>query len=160
MTMRIVLAALLCASPFAAVAAPALPAQSAWQVIEGCVAQARSKGHGHAIAVYDDTAHPVAMMRMDGSQPGVVEFAMEKAVAVATWHFSTADMENAAKGTPGFARAPHVVTVPGGIPLYSADGAQFIGAVGVSGGDPKDDAACAEAGVKAAGLSLSRKKNQ
>ena len=98
--------------------------------------------------------HPVLVFRMDGNQPGVTEFAMQKAEAVASWHFSTAEMENAAKETPGFRNAPHVVTVPGGIPIFSADGTRFIGAVGVSGEAPKDDVACAEAGVTAAGLSL------
>jgi glc operon protein GlcG len=139
----------------AADAAPALPVQAAQQVIEGCMAHAKQKHQSHAIAVYDETGHPVALARMDGNQPGVVAFAMEKAAAVASWHFSTADMEKAAQGTPGFARAPHVVTVPGGLPVFSADGTRFIGAVGVSGQDPKDDAACAEAGIKAAGLSAS-----
>ena len=81
------------------------------------------------------------------------------AVAVANWRFSTADMAAAAKETPGFADAPHVVTVPGGIPVFSADGQQFIGAVGVSGEAPTDDAACAEAGVRSAGLSTTRKQS-
>ena len=67
-------------------------------------------------------------------------------------------MAAAAKETPGFGNAPHVVAVPGGIPVFSAEGKQFIGAVGVSGEAPVDDAACAEAGVKAAGLSSSLRK--
>jgi uncharacterized protein GlcG (DUF336 family) len=96
---------------------------------------------------------------MDGNPPGVTQFAMQKATAVAQWQFSTAQMSIAAKETPGFAAAPNVVTVAGGIPVYSADGKQFIGAVGVSGEAPSDDAACAEAGVKAAGLASSRKPN-
>jgi uncharacterized protein GlcG (DUF336 family) len=49
-----------------------------------------------------------------------------------------------------------VVTVPGGVPLWSADGKVRIGAVGVSGEAPTDDAECAEAGVRAAGLRTSR----
>ena len=36
-----------------------------------------------------------------------------------------------AKGTPGFANAPHVVTVAGGAPVCSADGKTRLGAVGV-----------------------------
>jgi uncharacterized protein GlcG (DUF336 family) len=64
-------------------------------------------------------------------------------------------MVDAAKGTPGFANAPHVVTVAGGVPVYSADGKVRIGAVGVSGEAPADDAACAEAGVRSAGLRTS-----
>ncbi len=133
-----------------------LSAAAAFQIIEGCAVHAKAKGQSHAIAVYDAGGHPVALLRMDGNAPGITEFAMEKATAVALWHFSTADMAAAAKDTPGFFNAPHVVTVPGGIAVFSADGKQFIGSVGVSGEAPMDDAACAEAGVKAAGLSSSR----
>lgn len=137
-------------------AAGGLTAQAASQIIDGCVAHAKAKGQSHAIAVYDDGGHAIALLRMDGNPPGVGDFAMQKAAAVAHWRFSTADMAAAVKETPGFANAPLVVTVPGGIPVYSGDG-QFLGAVGVSGEAPPDDAACAEAGVKAAGLSWSRK---
>jgi len=135
-----------------------LSAAAASQIIEGCAAHAKSKGQSHAIAVYDAGGHPVALLRMDGNAPGITEFAMEKATAVALWHFSTANMAAAAKETPGFGNAPHVVAVPGGIPVFSADGKQFVGAVGVSGEAPVDDAACAEAGVKAAGLTSSLRK--
>ena len=44
------------------------------------------------------------------------------------------------------------MTVAGGVPVFSADGRERIGAVGVSGEAPADDAACAEAGIAAAGL--------
>jgi glc operon protein GlcG len=137
-------------------ATSSITADVAKQIIDGCVAHAKGKGQSHAIAVYDAGGHPVALLRMDGNQPGVTEFAVQKAEAVASWHFSTADMAASAKQTPGFARAPHVVTVAGGIPIYSSEG-EYIGAVGVSGEGPDDDAACGEAGVKAAGLSISRK---
>ena len=134
-------------------------ATAASRIIEGCAVHAKAKGQSHAIAVYDAGGRPVALLRMDGNAPGITEFAMEKANAVALWHFSTADMAAAAKDTPGFGNAPHVVTVPGGIPVFSTDGKQFIGAVGVSGEAPADDAACAEAGVKAAGLSSALRKS-
>jgi uncharacterized protein GlcG (DUF336 family) len=65
-------------------------------------------------------------------------------------------MVESAKGTPGFASAPHVVTVPGGVPVWSADGKVRLGAVGVSGEAPSDDVGCAEAGVRAAGLRTGR----
>ena len=132
-----------------------LDARTAMQIIDGCTAHARAKNQSHAIAVYDDGGHPVAILRMDGNSPGVTAFAIQKAEAVAHWHFSTANMAASAKQTPGFANAPMVVTVAGGIPVF-ADG-RFIGAVGVSGEAEQDDAACAEAGVKAAGLSSSRR---
>ncbi len=138
-------------------AAPSgIKAEAAMQIVNGCVAHAKSKGQSHAIAVYDETGHPVALLRMDGNQPGVTEFAIQKAEAVSSWHFSTADMAVSAKETPGFASAPHVVTVPGGIPAFTVEG-QYVGAVGVSGEAPQDDVACAEAGVKAGGFSITRK---
>ena len=136
----------------------AIDAATAQRMIDGCVAHSKTKSQSHAIAVYDAGGHPVAILRMDGNSPGVTDFAIQKAVAVAHWQFSTAQMETSAKATPGFANARNVVTVPGGVPVYSADGKAFIGAVGVSGEAPADDAACAEAAVKAAGLSVIRKR--
>ena len=133
---------------------PGITAAIASTIIQGCVTHAKAKMQSHAIAVYDEGGHPIALLRMDGNAPGIMDFAMQKADAVAHWHFSTEAMAASVKQTPGFANAPHVVTVPGGVPVFSTDG-QFIGAVGVSGEAPADDAACAEAGIKAAGL-LSR----
>ena len=153
------LALLFVCFPVASIAAAptTLNAQAALQIVNGCADHAKAKGQSHAIAVYDDGGNLLAFLRMDGNAPGIGEFAMQKGEAVAHWHFSTAEMARSAKDTPGFADAPHVVTVPGGIPVFSADGSQFVGAVGVSGEAPQDDAACAEAGVKAAGLSAARK---
>jgi glc operon protein GlcG len=144
--------------PAVLAASAQLTATAASQILDGCAAHAKAKGQSHAIAVYDDGGNPVALLRMDGNASGIAAFAMQKAEAVARWRFSTADMANAAKETPGFGDAPHIVTVPGGVPVFSTDGQSFLGAVGVSGEAPADDAACAEAGVKAAGLSSVRKR--
>jgi len=132
-------------------------ADAATQIISGCSAHAKARKQSHAIAVYDDGGNLVAALRMEGNAPGIMAFSLQKAEAVAHWRFSTADMASAARETPGFGAAPHVVTVPGGVPIYSADGKTFLGAVGVSGEAPSDDAACAEAGVKAAGLLTTRR---
>jgi len=133
--------------------APAmLDARAAQAIVAGCVAQATPKMQSHAIAVVDNGGHLVAALRMDGNGSGIFDFALAKAEAAAAWGFSTAQMVESAKGTPGFANAPHVITVAGGVPVYSPDGRVRIGAVGVSGEAPEDDAACAEAGVLAAGL--------
>jgi len=86
----------------------------------------------------------------------MMDFALAKAEAVAAWGFATADMAEGAKETPGFAFAPHVVTVAGGVPILSADGLTFLGAAGASGEAPQDDAACVAAGIAAAGLRTSR----
>ena len=138
--------------------APMLTAPLAEAIVDGCRAHASAKGQSHAIAVVDSGGHLVAALRMDGNRAGMMEFSVEKAKAVAAWGFATAQMEEAARGTPGFARAPGVVTVAGGVPVFSADGRTLIGAAGASGEAPADDAACAEAGIKAAGLASARRR--
>ncbi len=148
-------AALLVSTTAQAQAQVVLDAKMAQAILAGCVAQAAPKMQSHAIAVVDTGGHLVAALRMDGNGSGIMDFAVAKAEAVAAWGFSTAEMEKSARETPGFGNAPHVVTVAGGVPVFSADGKVRIGAVGVSGEAPADDAACAEAGVRAAGLRTS-----
>lgn len=152
--MRVILvAALLVAAP---AGAQTLNAEQADAIVKGCAAHARAKSQSHAIAVVDLGGHPVATWRMDGNAFGMMAFSLEKAAAVAAWGFPTSGMEEAAKDTPGFAHAPNVVTVPGGVPIFSGDGRTRIGGVGVSGEAPADDAACAAAGIAAAGLKSER----
>jgi glc operon protein GlcG len=129
-----------------------LDATAAQAIVAGCARHAASLHHSQAIVVVDPGGHLIAALRMDGNAFGSVDFATAKAEAAAAWGFSTAGMAEGARMTPGFASAPHVVTVPGGIPVFSADGRERLGAAGVSGESPADDEACAEAGVTAAGL--------
>jgi uncharacterized protein GlcG (DUF336 family) len=150
------LAALAAAAPAPAQAPATLSAALAETIVDGCRKHAIAKRQSHAVAVVDGGGHLVAALRMDGNRAGIMDFAIEKAKAVAAWGFATAQMEEAARGTPGFARAPGVVTVAGGVPVFSSDGRTLIGAAGASGEAPADDAACAEAGIKAAGLRAER----
>jgi len=152
----ILLSTILLASAAAAQPTSGLDAKSAQAIVAGCVAHSTAKQQSHAIVVVDTGGHPVAALRMDGNGTGIFDFSMAKAQAAAAWGFSTAQMLENARGTPGFAEAPHVVIVPGGVPVFGADGKTRLGAVGVSGEAPPDDAACAEAGIKAAGLRSTR----
>ena len=145
----VILAVMAHASP---AAAASLDARSAQAMVSGCASHAAGRRQSHAIVVVDLGGQVVASLRMDGNSYGIMDFAVAKAEAAAAWGFSTAQMAESAAGTPGFGDAPHVVTVPGGLPVFSADGTERIGAIGVSGEAPADDAACAEAGIKAAGL--------
>ena len=155
--MRIIASiALLFAVPAFAQQQPVLDARAAQAIVQGCATHAATKKQSHAIAVVDTGGHVVAALRMDGNGSGIFDFAIAKAEAAAAWGFSTAQMLEGARGTPGFDRAPHVVIVPGGVPVFTADGKARIGAVGVSGEAPADDLACAEAGVRSAGLRTSR----
>ena len=155
--MRVILLSMaLVSSVLSAQPAPTLDATSAQAIVAGCVAHSTAKQQSHAIVVVDSGGHIVAALRMDGNGTGIFDFSLAKAQASAAWGFSTAQMLENARGTPGFAEAPHVVIVPGGVPVFSAEGKTRIGAVGVSGEAPVDDAACAEAGIVAAKLRSSR----
>jgi uncharacterized protein GlcG (DUF336 family) len=147
---------LLAAGSAQAQTASRLDAKTAQAIVNGCAAHAAAKMQSHAIAVVDTGGHLVAALRMDGNSSGMMDFAIAKAEAVAAWGFPTADMAEGAKDTPGFAFAPHVVTVAGGVPVFSADGRTLLGAAGASGEAPQDDAACVVAGIAAAGLHSSR----
>ena len=150
------LALLAFTAPALAQSSPALDAPAAEAIVHGCMTHALANKQSHAIVVVDTGGHIAAALRMDGNGSGIFDFALAKAQAAAAWGFSTAQMARSANDTPGFADAPHVVMVPGGVPVYSADGKVRIGSVGVSGEAPADDAACAEAGIRAAGLRASR----
>ena len=127
-----------------------LDAATAQAIVAGCATHAAGRKQSHAIAVTDTGGHVIAALRMDGNAQGMMEFAIAKARAAASWGFATAGMAEAVKTTPGFADAPYVVTVAGGVPVFSGDGTMRIGAVGASGEAPADDAACAVAGIEAA----------
>jgi uncharacterized protein GlcG (DUF336 family) len=133
----------------------ALTDAQAGQIAAGCAAHAQSKHQSHAIAVVDAGGRLLAFRRMDGNGFGIGEFAQRKAVASAAWGGRTSQLAQGAATTPGFADAPDVVVVPGGVPVFSGDGT-LVGAVGVSGEAPADDEACAVAGIEAAGLLAER----
>jgi uncharacterized protein GlcG (DUF336 family) len=150
--MRSAILLIMLAAPVTAQSPVSLDAKSAQSIVAGCAAHATARKQSHAIVVVDPGGNVVAALRMDGNGSGIFDFSRAKAEAAAAWGFSTAQMLEASRGTPGFDRAPKVVIVPGGVPVFAADGKSRIGAVGVSGEAPVDDAACAEAGIAAAGL--------
>ena len=60
------------------------------------------------------------------------------------------------EGDSGFAFAPHVVTVAGGVPIFSADGKTRLGAAGAVGRGAGGRCGLREAGIAAAGLRSTR----
>ena len=93
--------ATLVAAPAQSQTAPRLDAKTAQAIVNGCAADAAGKRQSHAIAVVDIGGHVIAALRMDHTSSGMMDFALAKAEAVAAWGFPTADMAEAAKGTPG-----------------------------------------------------------
>jgi glc operon protein GlcG len=99
------------------------------------------------IVVVDDGGHPLALERLDGCAPASVYIATEKARTSALGRReskSYEDMVNA--GRYAFLSAPLLTSLEGGVPIVF-DG-QVIGAVGVSGVKPEQDAQVAKAGAQ------------
>src|SRR5437762_11365758 len=107
-TMRLLFAiGALFAAPAFAQPAPALDARAAEAIVHGCATHAIAKHQSEAIVVVDTGGHVIAALRMDGNGSGIFDFALAKAQAAAAWGFSTAQMLQSARATPGFDRAPH-----------------------------------------------------
>lgn len=140
--------ALLVAGPTSAqTARPALDYGSAATIRDTCVGWAKARNLRIAIIVMEPHGMPVTLAHMDGVSTGGGEIAQWKAVSAAK--FGRATSETAALNPP--AHMPSVATIMGGVPVYTGDGV-LLGGVGVSGGKPADDAACAASGIEAAGL--------
>lgn len=127
-----------------------LSATDALLIIEGAEAKARELGLPACIAVTDESGFLIAFKRMDGGKPLSTTLAQDKAHTAAISHRTTQFYNE--RNIPGqllfgihTAAGGRFSTVGGGINVQ-VDG-QLVGAVGVSGGAPEQDIACAEAGV-------------
>ncbi len=129
---------------------PVLTYESAAKIRDGCLAFAREKKLDVAIAVHDEAGRLLTFARMDGASTAVSDIAMWKSRSAATFRYSSA--ETARWNAP---MIPGIATAGGGVTVFTADG-RALGAIGVSGAQTEDDIACAEAGIRAAGLRATR----
>ncbi len=117
------------------------------QILTAARAEAQANQWAVTIVVVDDGGHPLALERLDGCAPGSAYIATEKARTSALGRReskSYEDMVNA--GRYAFLSAPLLTSLEGGVPIVF-DG-QVIGAVGVSGVKPGQDAQVAKAGAQ------------
>ncbi len=99
------------------------------------------------IAILDDGGNLVYLQRMDGTQIGSIDVAVEKGRSSVKFKRPTKAFEDALKGgRQAILRLPGALPVEGGIPLMK-DGV-VVGAIGVSGVQSFEDAQIAAAGVK------------
>ena len=119
-------------------------------LIQGAEEKAREIGVPMCIAVVDESGFLIAFKRMDGGKPLSTTLAQDKAHTSAISRKSTqAYNENCVPGNLTFgihiSAGGRFSTVGGGIPV-EVDGVQ-VGAIGLSGGAPEQDVACATAGI-------------
>lgn len=113
-------------------------------------AEAAKNSWTMVIAVVDEGGHLIYLSRMDNTQIGSVEVAIEKARSAVMFKRPTKVFEDAlAGGRNAILGLTGAVPIEGGLPLM-VDG-KAIGAVGVSGGTAPQDGVVAKAGADALG---------
>jgi len=117
------------------------------QIIKAAHAEAQANQWAVTIVVVDDGGHPLALERLDGCAPASVYIATEKARTSALGRRESKSYEDMINGGRyAFLSAPLLTSLEGGVPIVF-DG-QVIGAVGVSGVKPEQDAQVAKAGAQ------------
>ena len=122
--------------------------------VMAAAAEAEAVQHGWAvtIAIVDDGGHLLHLQRLDGAAPVSAHIGAAKARSAALGRRDTKGYEDMInQGRYAFLSAPEMDgLLEGGVPILK-DG-QCLGAVGVSGVKPGEDAQVARAGVAALGL--------
>lgn len=147
----------------AALAAPALAApqapppvpygapvtsELARRVAAGALAEARKNGWAVAAAVVDTGGVLVHFERLENTQNGSSEVAIEKARTSAAFRRPSKALEDTVLGgKTNYLRLTGTIPIEGGLPIV-VDG-KIVGAVGVSGATSAQDGQCAKAGVDA-----------
>lgn len=128
---------------------PAIGLGAAREVAAAAVAHATANGWTVAVAVVDAAGDLVCFERMDVTQVGSIQVAVDKARCAVRFKRPTKEWEDAlAAGRTAVLGIPGVLPVEGGLPLLDAAG-EIVGAVGVSGALAPQDSRCAEAAVNA-----------
>jgi uncharacterized protein GlcG (DUF336 family) len=124
--------------------------ENAKKIAAPAIAEATKNNWSVAVAVVDPSGNLVYYEKMDNTQLGSANVAIDKARSAALFKRPTKAFQDAlAAGGDSvrLLRLQGVVPVEGGIPLV-IDG-KIVGAIGVSGGTSAQDAQCAKAGADA-----------
>ena len=124
--------------------------ENAKKVAAPAIAEAEKNHWNMAVAVVDASGNLVYYEKMDNTQLGSANVAIDKARSAALYKRPTKALQDAlAAGGDGLRilRVQGAVPVEGGIPLVM-DG-KIVGAIGVSGATSAQDAQCAKAGADA-----------
>jgi len=128
----------------------AITADNAKKVAAAALAEARKNGWYMAIAVVDPSGTLVYYEKMDNTQTGSANVAIEKARTAALFKRPSKVFQDALITGGASLRVlalPGAIPIEGGIPLMADD--KIVGAIGVSGDSSDHDALCAQAGVDA-----------
>lgn len=121
----------------------------ALRMCEAALRQARREGAMICVAVADAGGHLVSFQRMEGAAIAGTTLAPGKAFTAVAHRAATADLTAVAvAGGDLLGTGPaRFVCLAGGLPLWAGHGERerVAGGIGVHGGTPGQDVACAEA---------------
>jgi glc operon protein GlcG len=129
---------------------PSISLENAKKVAAPALAEAAKNNWAMAVAIVDPSGNLVYYEKMDATQIGSANVAIDKARSAALFKRPTKTYQDAlAAGGDGLRilRVQGAVPIEGGIPIL-VDG-KIVGAIGVSGGTAPQDGQCAKAGADA-----------
>lgn len=125
-----------------------LTLDDAKKIAVGAEAEAKRNEWPVVIVIVDDGGHLLHLQRLDNTQYGSINVAIEKARAAIAFRRPTKIWEeNIVQGQLRYLNLPGTLPIEGGVPI--AINGQFVGAVGVSGVRSFQDAQIAQAGIDA-----------
>ena len=127
-----------------------LTLDGAKKVAAAAEAEAKKNNWNVVIAVVDDGGHLLYLQRIDGTQTGSIEVAIQKARTAQAFKRPTKVFEDAIAGGRNALIALHgALPLEGGLPIVV--GGQLVGAIGVSGVKSTEDGQIAKAGADSLG---------
>ncbi len=124
--------------------------EAARKVAAAAVTEARKNGWKVAVAVVEPTGVLVYYEKMDDTQYGSADVAIDKARSSARFRRPTKLFEDPVNsGKPNLLGLPGAIPLEGGLPIV-VEG-RVIGSVGVSGGTSAQDGVCAKAAAASIG---------
>ncbi|MEF3365045.1 heme-binding protein [Methylocystis sp. 9N] len=124
----------------------ALTLEGAKRVAAAAETEAFKNKWNVVIAIVDDGGNLLYLQRLDGTQASSSETATRKARTAALFKRPTKVLEDAvAAGRVSLLSLPNMTPIEGGLPLVYKG--EIIGAIGVSGATPQQDAQVAKVGA-------------
>lgn len=123
-----------------------LTLDDAKKIAAAAEAEAKRNDWSVVIAIVDEGGHLLFLLRLDNTQYGSIEVAIQKAKSAIAFRRQTKVLEEqVSQGQVRYLGLPGAIPIEGGLPIVLEN--QFLGAIGVSGVRSHQDAQIAQAGI-------------
>ena len=127
-----------------------VPFDTAWAMVHAAHDYAQMMGLAVTAAVVDEAGFPIAVGRMDKTEPRSAELALSKACTAAAFHVATAELVPEARApwlrSLMISHRGRILPAAGAIPILS--GVTIVGAIGVAGASrAEQDVLCCRAAL-------------